>query len=205
MLRPFMEVNSPCSGPWIVPFRRVDRPMERNVLTAIENCKEAEHLLEERFGVAGRGLHEKITSVEDLLPPRLTRILRKIATIRNKAVHERGSESDVDWEQFKRDSLGLPGDQAASCSCTCKARPGCSAAEPTAQPQLGYPRVLGYLRLHTPCDNWPGLSVRTRGTERCSPSAWRPVLALNATAASRSASQTPVASSSSAGPLLMTT
>lgn len=79
--------------------------MERNVLTAIENCKEAEHLLEERFGVAGRGLHEKITSVEDLLPPRLTRILRKIATIRNKAVHERGSESDVDWEQFKRDSL----------------------------------------------------------------------------------------------------
>lgn len=79
--------------------------MERNVLTAIDNCKEAEHLLEERFGAAGRGLHEKITSVEDLLPPRLTRILRKIATIRNKAVHERGSERGVDWEQFQRDSF----------------------------------------------------------------------------------------------------
>lgn len=105
MLRPFMEVISAYSGSCLLLPLRVDRPMERNVLIAIDNCKEAEHLLEERFGATGRGLHEKITSVEDLLPPRLTRILRRIATIRNKAVHERGSERGIDWEQFQRDSL----------------------------------------------------------------------------------------------------
>ena len=43
---------------------------------------------EQRYGATGRGLHEKVTSVESKLPKDVVRNLRKIATIRNKAVHE---------------------------------------------------------------------------------------------------------------------
>lgn len=47
-----------------------------------------EQLLEKRFGAQGRGLHEKISSVETKLPEIIQRKARYVATIRNKATHE---------------------------------------------------------------------------------------------------------------------
>jgi hypothetical protein len=66
---------------------------------AIKRCKRLETLLEEDFGAAGRGLHEKVSSVEHDLPDKLVRRLRFIASVRNKLVHE----ADVDRLEDRRD------------------------------------------------------------------------------------------------------
>ena len=62
--------------------------------------KNLEALLEEHFGASGRGLHEKITSAQDL-PDDLKRRMRRVATVRNKLIHEVGFDH-VD-EHFKKD------------------------------------------------------------------------------------------------------
>lgn len=91
---------------------------------AIKRCKRLETLLEEDFGAAGRGLHEKVSSVEQVLPDKLVRRLRFIASMRNKLVHE----ADVDRLEDRRDyertcdelerelqRLGWRGDEPAGC------------------------------------------------------------------------------------------
>ncbi len=54
----------------------------------IEISQKTERLLETRFGATGRGLHEKLSSVEERIPEKVRRKIRFIATIRNKATHE---------------------------------------------------------------------------------------------------------------------
>lgn len=54
--------------------------------------KRLEALLEQKFGATGRGLHEKLSSVESRIPMDLRKKIRYLATIRNKAVHEDGYE-----------------------------------------------------------------------------------------------------------------
>jgi hypothetical protein len=55
---------------------------------AIKRCKRLEELLEQGFGASGRGLHEKLTSVQSRLPQSLIKKMRYIATVRNRLVHE---------------------------------------------------------------------------------------------------------------------
>lgn len=69
---------------------------------AITRSKKLERLLETRLRAAGRGLHEKVSSVEDRLPEPLVRKLRKIATIRNKIVHEENYTKLDDRKDFLR-------------------------------------------------------------------------------------------------------
>ena len=57
---------------------------------AVQGAKRLETLLQARFGAHGRGLHEKLTSVEDKIPSDLKKSIRWVATIRNKLVHEEG-------------------------------------------------------------------------------------------------------------------
>lgn len=54
----------------------------------IKISQELEKTLERKFGAEGRGLHEKLTSVESKVAPEIRKKVRLIATIRNKAVHE---------------------------------------------------------------------------------------------------------------------
>jgi hypothetical protein len=54
----------------------------------IKKSKHLERMLEEGFGAQGRGLHEKVSSVEGRLPGPLVKQLRFIATVRNKLVHD---------------------------------------------------------------------------------------------------------------------
>lgn len=60
--------------------------------TLLQSFKKIENVLEQRFGAAGRGMHEKVLSVEHLLPQELVRRVRRIAYLRNKALHEDGFE-----------------------------------------------------------------------------------------------------------------
>ena len=55
---------------------------------AVARTKELESLLEQVLGATGKGLHEKVSSVQSKLPPALVKKLRFVATIRNRIVHE---------------------------------------------------------------------------------------------------------------------
>ena len=65
-----------------------------SIETAVRYSKEIESLLEDNFGAMGRGLHQKISSVEHLFPAATVKQIRYVATLRNKAVHEAGFEFD---------------------------------------------------------------------------------------------------------------
>lgn len=62
-----------------------DHPREK----ILDKTTQYESLLRDRFGADGRGLHEKISSVEPELGHDIVSALRFIATVRNKAVHDR--------------------------------------------------------------------------------------------------------------------
>lgn len=57
---------------------------------AVTLSRRLESLLEEKHHATGKGLHEKVSSVEDRLPAQLVKSLRYIATMRNSVVHEEG-------------------------------------------------------------------------------------------------------------------
>lgn len=67
----------------------------------IDATKSLESMLR-KIGANGKGLHEKTSSVDLLLSPELSKLLRKIATIRNKLIHEEGfSLPDRQLLEFK--------------------------------------------------------------------------------------------------------
>jgi len=68
--------------------------------TVIKLSKKAEHILESDYGASGRGLHEKVSSVEKKIPAGLVKKLRYVATIRNHLVHELDFELDSPEEFF---------------------------------------------------------------------------------------------------------
>lgn len=70
--------------------------------TIVGWTKKLESVLETRLGAEGRGLHEKTGSVEHRLDKDLVRLLRKIATRRNKAIHEDGYTVE-DIDRFVKD------------------------------------------------------------------------------------------------------
>ncbi|MEA2736533.1 MAG: hypothetical protein QOE14_2984 [Humisphaera sp.] len=55
---------------------------------AVTRSQRLEQRLERDFGASGKGLHQKVSSVESELPADLVRKLRLVATVRNKVVHE---------------------------------------------------------------------------------------------------------------------
>jgi hypothetical protein len=65
----------------------------------VYSSKQLESLLESKFEATGKGLHEKITSAIDLSES-LKRKLRRVATIRNKLVHEPGFDYIPDRDKF---------------------------------------------------------------------------------------------------------
>lgn len=65
-----------------------------SIETAVRYSKRFESLLEREYGAVGKGLHEKLSSVEDRLRQDNVKTIRWIATIRNRAVHEDGFEID---------------------------------------------------------------------------------------------------------------
>lgn len=55
---------------------------------AVTRSQRLERHLERDFGATGKGLHQKVSSVEAALPADLVRKIRLVATVRNKVVHE---------------------------------------------------------------------------------------------------------------------
>lgn len=88
----------------------------------ITNCKRLEGMLEKGFGASGRGLHEKVTSVQTRLPEPLIKKLRYIATIRNQLVHEEDRHRLDDKASFQRASKEAEKQLAALLRPTSTAR-----------------------------------------------------------------------------------
>jgi len=68
----------------------------------IRSSKRIETTLVRLFDATGKGLHEKLSSVEKKLPVSLVKRIRYIATIRNKLVHEHEYRKIDDRSSFKR-------------------------------------------------------------------------------------------------------
>ncbi len=69
---------------------------------AVTRVKVLEALLEQGLGATGKGLHEKVTSVQSRLPTPLVKKLRFVATVRNKIVHESDYQQIDDRPGFLR-------------------------------------------------------------------------------------------------------
>lgn len=69
---------------------------------AITRSKRLERILEKNLKASGRGLHEKVSSVESRLSDQTVRKLRKVATIRNKIVHDENYTKMDDRKAFIR-------------------------------------------------------------------------------------------------------
>lgn len=61
----------------------------------LDYSTQIESLLVE-LGAIGRGMHEKLDSIESIIDPFMVKKIRWIATIRNKAVHEANFCTDID-------------------------------------------------------------------------------------------------------------
>lgn len=57
---------------------------------AVNLSRRLETILEQKHNASGKGLHEKVSSVESRLPADLVKSLRYIATMRNSVVHKDG-------------------------------------------------------------------------------------------------------------------
>jgi len=68
---------------------------------AVRWSKRFESQLEYKHDAQGRGLHEKIESVEHDLDRETVRALRLVATVRNKIVHEDGYDRIDRKQEFK--------------------------------------------------------------------------------------------------------
>jgi len=69
---------------------------------AVTRTKVLESLLEQALGAVGKGLHDKVSSVQTRLPPALVKKLRYIATVRNKIVHEADYQKIDDRAAYTR-------------------------------------------------------------------------------------------------------
>jgi hypothetical protein len=67
---------------------------------AIKISKELEYVLERHFHGNGLGLHTKITNASAEIPSPLKNKMRKLATIRNQLIHERGFDNIPDRKRF---------------------------------------------------------------------------------------------------------
>lgn len=91
----------------------------------IKASKELEYFLELEFKASGKGLHEKISSVQGDLPQDIVKKMRYLATIRNKLIHERGFDAIPDRNQFiaafetsklELENMARARDKNSSCS-----------------------------------------------------------------------------------------
>jgi hypothetical protein len=64
--------------------------------------KQLEAILERSFGAQGKGLHQKVSSVEHLLPAKLVKTLRFLASVRNKVIHDHDYVLDKNPRDLQR-------------------------------------------------------------------------------------------------------
>jgi hypothetical protein len=77
--------------------------MSSFIESVIQSTKNLESLLTKELGATGKGLHEKATSVEHLIPAELLKKIRYIASVRNKLMHESDYVFDGNPDEFLKE------------------------------------------------------------------------------------------------------
>ena len=75
--------------------RSQDVPMERAMYDKVFPKAKALEALLKQIGATGKGLHEKLSSVEHMVPAEHARLIRKVASIRNALAHEEDCTIDL--------------------------------------------------------------------------------------------------------------
>ncbi len=95
-----------------------------------------ETLLEEQFGAEGKGLHEKLNSVESSIPEHLLKRGHFIASIRNKAVHQEAHAIPDGFyetcEKMIAEIRALPANHQASMEAEAEAEEPATAPSPAS-------------------------------------------------------------------------
>lgn len=68
---------------------------------AVKSSKKIEAALERILDAHGKGLHEKVSSVESRIPNALVKRIRYIASVRNKIIHDDSVRKIDDRSSFK--------------------------------------------------------------------------------------------------------
>ena len=68
---------------------------------AVKSSKKIESTLQRVLGAQGKGLHEKVSSVENSISTALVKRIRYIASIRNKLIHDESVKKISDRPAFK--------------------------------------------------------------------------------------------------------
>lgn len=76
----------------------------------VRYSKELEYILERGFGAQGKGLHQKVSSVEHLLPVKLVKTLRFLASVRNKVIHDHAYRLNKNPRDLQRTAKGAVAD-----------------------------------------------------------------------------------------------
>jgi hypothetical protein len=62
--------------------------MMGQIETVFKYSRTVESILTQKFNASGRGLHQKVTSIEFKMPEDLVVSIRRLASLRNKIAHE---------------------------------------------------------------------------------------------------------------------
>ncbi len=121
----------------------------------IQMAQTLEFILAQRYQAEGRGLHEKLTSVESEIPKSARKQIRFVATIRNKATHE-----DVTLAEEKLEAVTSAYRKALA------ALDGKNVFDAKTRPVVeNYDLTYG-LTLDAPPRNKPKLDLRRRENKR---------------------------------------
>lgn len=124
----------------------------------VQMAQTLEFILEQRYQATGKGLHEKLNSVEDEIPEQARKQIRFVATIRNKSVHEnvelaqenlagitkayRLALAALDGKTIISDSFNASDAYGRNYDGPQKSRPGKLSLDRPARPQKPRPNKL---------------------------------------------------------------
>jgi hypothetical protein len=121
---------------------------------AIDTARQLESALE-ALGATGKGLHEKVSSVESTLPEALVTKLRFIASVRNKIVHEDELLSEEEISVFVES-----GKQAVEALGAAGAKDKPAKTRSRANPRKrGKPRQAPTQKRKTPAQIWASIRL----------------------------------------------
>lgn len=110
----------------------------------IDRCKAIESVLVNKFGATGQGLHTKVDSVLNFMPPSIVKRLRFIASVRNSTLHEDGYLPPIEGYLRACDAVDAELEAAPPPQRRATAAPVTSNRLPRI---VTYPLVLGILAI----------------------------------------------------------
>lgn len=90
----------------IQPLNSEISHLDSHIEIVIQASRSIEEILEKKFGAYGKGLHSKLSSIEEKLSSHIVKKIRWVATVRNQTVHSNSASFDKnDYIQTYQDII----------------------------------------------------------------------------------------------------